>query len=321
MGTDRFGHTDQVIRRLAFAPAERSWRYPLPLSSPLAWAASDGMLAAEVPLPAVPSGHLIVPSFAAAGSPDHHCVLIDGADRTVTAGAGRPAEQHAGMPGGATRVHLDYFETVEDLTEARLCFRVNAPQAPGDYLATIGIRPRDCGTRPGGARDTQVLPVPARTQMAAPASVRARICSPTCVSMALDHFGFEHDFDELVVAAHHRPTGLYGVWPQNVWAATRWGALGAVETAVDWQTPCHALDAGFPIVASIAFEAGSLGGAPLPSSPGHLVIVRGIQNNRVLVNDPAADTVTDVPRCYDIDEFHAAWLSGRGVFYLFASPR
>lgn len=156
--------------------------------------------------------------------------------------------------------------------------------------------------------------------MAAAEPLRPRICSPTCVSMALDHLGVEHEFGELVVAAHHRPTDLYGVWPQNVWAASRWGVLGATEAATDWGAARSMLDAGHPFVASIAFDEGALSGAPLRSSRGHLVIVRGIQNNRVLVNDPAAPTVTDVPRHYDLEEFQSAWLGGRGVFYAFAAP-
>lgn len=314
------GHAKEVIHRAGFAPAGRGWRYPLPLPDTLDWRPADGALVADVPLPEVPPGHLIVPSFAARGSPDHHSVLIDGEARTVTAGSGRPGEQHPHLPGGRVRVHVDYFDTTATLSGARVRFRVNVPAAPADYLAVVGIRPRE-GTVPRpGRMETPVVEVPPRTQRAAPEPLRSRVCSPTCVSMALDHLGVGHEFDELVVAAHHRPTDLYGVWPQNVWAASRWGVLGATEAAADWDAAVRILDAGLPFVASIAFDEGGLAGAPLASSRGHLVIVRGIQNNRVLVNDPAAPTVTDVPRRYDLEEFQQAWLGGRGVFYAFAAP-
>ena len=137
--------------------------------------------------------------------------------------------------------------------------------------------------------------------------------------MALDYLGVAHDFDELLTAAFHRPTNLFGVWPQNLWAASRCGALGAVETATDWQAPSAALAAGHPVAASIAFAQGALPGSPLPGSAGHLVIVRGIENNRVFANDPAASDEASVPRSYDSRQFAAAWLAKRGAFYLFAS--
>lgn len=292
----------------------------MPLPGTLDWKRAEDAFVADVPLPPVPPGHLIVPSLAALGSPDHHCVLIDGETRTVTAGSGRPAEQHLHLSGGSSRVHVDYFDTTAALFGARVQFRVNAAAAPADYLGVVSVRPRERSVPPPDRLETPVLEVPPRSQMAAPESVRSRVCSPTCVSMALDHLGVRHEFEELVVAAHHRPTDLYGVWPQNVWAASRWGVLGATEAASDWGVAGRLLDAGHPFVASIAFAEGGLTGAPLPASRGHLVIVRGIQNNRVLVNDPAAPSVTDVPRRYDLEEFQQAWLGGRGVFYAFAAP-
>ena len=313
-------HGEEVIHRAGFAPADRRRRYPLPLPRTLDWERRDDLLTADVELPPVPAAHLVVPSFAALGSPGHHCILIDGDARVVTAGTGRPPEQHAGMPGGPTDVHVDYFETSTALSGARMRFCVAAAAAPTDYVAVVGVRPRRTVARPRRPRDTRVLDVPPRTQMSAPERVRSRICSPTCVSMALEHLGARHAFDELVVAAHHRPTNLYGVWPQNLWAASRWGVLGATETATDWDGAAQVLEAGQPFVASIAFDAGTLAGAPLAASRGHLVIVRGIQNNRVLVNDPAGETVTDVPRSYDIEEFTRAWLGARGVFYAFSAP-
>ena len=315
-----FRHGDEVIHRAGFAPANRPWRYPLPLPDALDWERRDGMMTAEIRLPPVPPAHLIVPSFAALGSPGHRCELLDGEARAVTAGSGRPPEQHPDMPSGPTRVHVDYFETTAPLSGARLRFRVRAAEPPAAYLAVVGIRPREMAAEPPRPHGTRLLEVPPRTQMAAPERLRPRVCSPTCVAMALDHAGVAHALDELVVAAHHRPTDLYGVWPQNLWAASRWGVLGAAETTADWDAARRVLDAGHPFAASIAFDEGALAGAPLPASRGHLVIVRGIQNNRVLVNDPAGDTVTDVPRSYDIAEFERAWLGARGVFYAFSAP-
>ena len=154
--------------------------------------------------------------------------------------------------------------------------------------------------------------------MVAAKDIRMNICSPTCLSMMLDYLHVAHDVNEVVVSAYHRATNLFGVWPQNIWALSRWGVIGAVETSATWESISEILCAGYPLVASIAFGKGTLDGSPLVSSNGHLVIVRGIQNNEVFVNDPAAKSEIEVPRRYDIDQFHQAWLTTRGVFYLLA---
>ena len=168
------GHGEEVIHRAGFAPQGRHWRYPLPLPGTLDWRRAEGAFVADVPLPPLPPGHLIVPSLAALGSPDHHCVLIDGDARTVTAGSGRPPEQHPHLPGGSSRVHVDYFDTTATLSGARVRFRVNAPAAPADYLAVVSVRPREASVRPPDRVDTPVAQVPPRTQMDAPKPLRPR---------------------------------------------------------------------------------------------------------------------------------------------------
>ena len=225
------------------------------------------------------------------------------------------------MGDGATGLdaRIDYFETSLPVPNARLRLLVDAVEPPGDYLVAAGVRPVHMPTAAAPPADTPVLDIPATSQAAAAQEeIRPRICSPTCVSMAMNYLGVEHTFDELVTAAHHRATDLYGVWPQNIWAASRWGVLGAIETTTDWGVVERAVAGGHPVAASIAFEQGELRGSAIASSVGHLVIVRGIQNNRVVVNDPAATEAADVPRHYDADEFREAWLAARGVCYVFA---
>ena len=310
-----------VTWRIAFAPDARGWRYPLPFSGQLEWRA-DGVSEAEIALPALPSGHIVVPSFASPDSPDHRWALVDGDTSSATAGFGRPISQCLHVDGVAgLKATIDYFETSQAVPNARLRLLVDAPEPPGDYLVAVGVRPVRMAMDVATPLDTPVLDIPAKSQTAAPQEeIRARICSPTCVSMAMDHLGVDHAFHELVNAAYHRATDLYGVWPQNIWAASRWGVIGAIETTVDWGMIERAVAGGHPLAASIAFDEGDLEGSAVPESDGHLVIVRGIQNNRVVVNDPAANDATGVPRHYDAKEFLRAWLAARGVCYLFAVP-
>ena len=322
-GTD--GSSDGMVAdvtwRIAFAPDARGWRYPLAFSGQLEWQV-NGVSTAEIALPALPPGHIVVPSFASPDSPDHRWALVHDDASCLSASFGRPVGQRAHVDGATgLNARIDYFETSMPVSNARLRLLVDAVEPPRDYLAAVGVRPVRMATAVAPPVDTPVLDIPARSQTAtAREEIRPRICSPTCVSMAMDQLGVDHAFDELVIAAYHRATDLYGVWPQNIWAASRWGAIGAVETTADWGVVEHAVAGGHPLAASIAFEEGDLGRSAIPASVGHLVIVRGIQNNQVVVNDPAANDAVDVPRHYDADEFREAWLAARGVCYLFAVP-
>ena len=313
-GRNALGST--CIWRIAFAPEARAWSYPLPFSGELDWSV-DRVAEAEIGLPALPAGHIVVPSFASPDSPDHRWALLQDDATSLSASFGRPAGQRAhvdGVSGLCTRI--DYFETCRAVSNARLRLLVDAREPPRDYLVAIGVRPARLPANLAQPADTPLLNIAAKRQGdAAREEIRPRICSPTCVSMAMDHLGIDHALHELVTAAYHRATDLYGVWPQNIWAASRWGAIGAIETTVDWSMIERAVAGGHPMAASIAFDEDDLTGSAVPASAGHLVIIRGIQNNRVVVNDPAAD---DAPRHYDAAEFLRAWLTARGVCYLFA---
>ena len=307
--------------RTAFAPRARAWRYPLAFSGELEWRV-DGIPQAEIALPALPPGHIVVPSFSCPDSPDHRWSLISGDAVSSTASFGRPVGQRPHVD-SATGLHarIDYFETSQPVPNARLRLLVDAARPPAEYLVAVGVRPARAAADVAAPADTPILDIPARSQMeTAQEALRTRVCSPTCISMAMDHLGVDHAFHELVIAAYHRATDLYGVWPQNIWAASRWGVVGAIETTMDWDVLHRAVAGGHPLVASIAFDEGDLTGSAIPASDGHLVIVRGIQNNRVVVNDPAANDAAGVPRHYDAGEFLRAWLAARGVCYLFAVP-
>ena len=69
---------------------------------------------------------------------------------------------------------------------------------------------------------------------------------------------------------------------------------------------------------SAAWGPGELDGAPIASSSGHLLLVRGFTDDGdVRVHDPAATTDEGVPRTYDRDQLREAWQGGSGgVVYL-----
>ena len=74
---------------------------------------------------------------------------------------------------------------------------------------------------------------------------------------------------------------------------------------------------GQPLVCSIRFKEGGLKGSPLKQTQGHLVCVYGLENNKVLALDPAAEDSENVERQYDLKEFSRAWLEERGAIYYF----
>lgn len=169
------------------------------------------------------------------------------------------------------------------------------------------------------------LPVPARSQMVYPDGGEAW-CSPVSLSMVMAYWANRtgrEDLDQPVPAVvrgtYDYTYGGHGNWPFNTAYASslgfdasvrRFEALGQVERWVS---------VGVPIIASVAWEGGELSGAPVPSSEGHLLVIRGFDSSgNVVVNDPAGRDDSRVRRVYRRDELARAWFcSGSGgIAYL-----
>jgi hypothetical protein len=173
---------------------------------------------------------------------------------------------------------------------------------------------------PTDLADAPALPVPALSQLAEAESIRMRICSPVSVAMVLGSLGAHAGSAEVAAAAYCAEHDRYGVWPANIWAASRWGVLGAAVALSTWECAGALLARGIPLVISEAHGPGALPGSPLPETDGHLLVLRGWRAGRALVNDPAAPTVESVPREYDLADLSRAWLGHGGIAYVFAHP-
>lgn len=151
-------------------------------------------------------------------------------------------------------------------------------------------------------------------------------CSPTSLSMILGYWAQRLGRADLAVSVPRAAAGVYdwtyggtGNWPFNVAYATsfagmdgyvaRFRSLAALEP---W------IAAGVPLVLSVAFAPGALPGAPIPSSDGHLLVLRGFDRaGNPIVNDPAAPSDAAVPRVYPRAALERAWLSGsHGTTYV-----
>jgi hypothetical protein len=167
---------------------------------------------------------------------------------------------------------------------------------------------------------TRVLDVPRLSQMTWKEVGGDGWCSPTSVAMVLSHAGTlppttdTGSVDVARVAAEVAdPAYGAGNWPFNTaWAATLTGHA-FVTRLRDLRDAERFIDAGIPLVASVAYPSGALRGAPTRGTDGHLVVIRGFTaDGRVVTNDPASPTQRRVRRTYDRGEFERAWLRGSG---------
>jgi hypothetical protein len=192
--------------------------------------------------------------------------------------------------------------------------------APGDApRPPVAREPQGLGEAPMVAR--AALPVHALSQMEAPEALRHRICSPTSVAMVLRYWERAATPLELAEEMYDRRRDLYGVWPAAIRAAARRGIHGYLLRFPSWAAAAWCLDHGLPIIASVRYAEGELRGAAIGSTRGHLLVLRGHQDETVLVNDPAAPTAAEVPRPYALADLRRVWLERSGVGYVLFDPR
>lgn len=171
---------------------------------------------------------------------------------------------------------------------------------------------------------TSDLAVPMRSQMIYPNGGNTW-CSPTSTSMVLAYWGNVTGNQALIQTVPTVVNGVWdyqynggGNWPFNTAYAASFGLVGKVARLSSLAEVEPWTAAGVPVVASIAFKKGELTGAPISSTSGHLLVIRGFDAaGNVLVNDPAAASDDAVQFTYNRLEFEHAWLdNSNGTVYL-----
>lgn len=154
-------------------------------------------------------------------------------------------------------------------------------------------------------------------------------CSPTTTTMLLKYLGKgvyrrpaqrvmgtnERDAVVDYAAKSTWDSGYRGAgnWSFNMAFASRYGTTASVRRLADLRDVEALVKKGIPVGASIAFGKGKLSRAPISSTPGHLVVIRGFtKKGHVIVNDPAAASNASVRRVYWRAQFERAWLGGSG---------
>ena len=143
-------------------------------------------------------------------------------------------------------------------------------------------------------------------------------CVPAAIAMLLAVHGVERGVADVAGALFDRAYHGTGNWAFASAYASACGRFGAVAYLRDLGTVDAFLHAGLPPAVSISWSEGTLPGAPLAASAGHVVVVRGRTTaGDVIVNDPAQPQI----RCvYPADAFERAWLDHGGIALLVA-PR
>jgi hypothetical protein len=170
----------------------------------------------------------------------------------------------------------------------------------------------------GWARD---LAVPFRTQKDAPRALSGEICSPTSVTMVMAYCGVDRPVVENALAIWDNEHAMFGNWGRAVARAGELGLDGWLTRFRSWDQVKQQIAAGQPVVASIRFKKGTFPSAVLPSTSGHLIVIRGFTaGGDVIVNDPASREKGN-GAVYRAEELGRAWFDHGAVGYVITRPR
>jgi len=232
------------------------------------------------------------------------------------------ADRQSPEESNSVETAIDLFVVKEPLRSARLQLAVSAQDSAElqtlPTLLSVSMRRSNSpasAVHAGSGAEVD-LPVPSRSQRVLDPKIAPHVCSPTSISMVLDFYGRSTDVRQVIQQARHGPSGLHGVWPANIFAASRWGMLGYLLHFSSWDAARHLLDKGIPLIASVRYQKGELSRAAVSQTAGHLLVLRGYGRSAVRVNDPGAATPEDVDREYDLEEFTRIWLERAAVGYV-----
>jgi hypothetical protein len=274
--------------------------------------------------------HRLVPALSALGSsPAGFRFELS----TYAAGAWSPwisgaTVGRARLPDGSTRgaalvCEIDEFIADPPAERVRMVLRAQA-DGPSAALAEpwcVSLSSWSPGDETSHGAAGARLVVPALSQMEQDATIRHRVCSPTCVAMVLAYYGRHVAVADLAREMFQPELDIYGLWPAAIRAASRRGIGGYLLRFPDWAAAAWCLERGMPVIASVRYATGELTDAAIAQTTGHLLVLTGYGGDHVDVNDPAAPRASDVARRYRLDELRRVWLTRSGVGYvLFGVP-
>jgi hypothetical protein len=215
-----------------------------------------------------------------------------------------------------------------------LTLRASDPTAPPSVslAAVVASTPSSTAREmaSSGAAHGVTLTVPERSQMIYPNGGPVW-CSPTSTSMVMAYWGerlgeasLNRPVPEVAAAVYDVVYRGNGNWPFNTAYAGQHGLTAYVSRMSSLVQVERWIEAGIPVVASLAWDPGELGNAAVPSTDGHLLVIVGFSPaGDVVVNDPAADPRRglSVRRVYPRSQVERLWLThSGGTVYLIYPP-
>lgn len=165
----------------------------------------------------------------------------------------------------------------------------------------------------------RLVAVPFRSQRGDTAVPSDSVCLATSLAMVMARGGVEESTAAVARRGYDPVNGIWGNWLRACLTAEGLGFRARVEAMDRLGDLLPWLDRGVAPIVSVAFGEGELEGAPVPSTKGHLMVVRGVSSEgRVLVCDPAGRTAAEGVVSYDASQFARAW---KGVAILVEAPR
>jgi len=308
-----------MIHKQRFADTNIKERFPLKLDGDIKWTKSGSSAwVGFVKTPKIPADHIIVPSYSALKNLGEYQFSLRANSCHKLYPIPSPKDYRPQKETNEVSGHIDCWHTKSDMDAGEVRIKINQKTKPQDYLLTLSIRELTKQTTAEISTTNLKTNPPQRfSQKSKNKNIRDRICSPTATAMALSLSNSSIDWDEIIDKCFDPATNAFGSWPLAIKSAAKYGFIGSVETTENWDDALKILATGQPLVCSIRFKEGALKGSPLKQTHGHLVCVYGLENNKVLTLDPAAENSENVERQYDLKEFSRAWLGERGAIYYF----
>ncbi|MGI6525640.1 MAG: C39 family peptidase [Bdellovibrionota bacterium] len=274
----------------------------------------------------------LVPCLSLIGEGDYnYCVTLEGRkgesiSRATLTVIGRGATELYTPPDIGTGIvaEIDTFILSTKFDSLVLTFHVDTSilMAAQYWLSSITCKYEHLKREPLQVIDDHFqITFPLFSQRDVP-EIGLRICSPTSTAMVLNYYKKQCTPKEVADLAYC--CDLYGVWPANIYAASRYGILGMLLFFDTWQGALTILQQGIPLILSIRYGKGELTNCAIEREDknplGHLVVLCGYEGEYLLVADPAAQNVTSVVRRYHTSELLKIWLERAALAYLLWNP-
>ncbi|GER87371.1 hypothetical protein KDW_15330 [Dictyobacter vulcani] len=150
-------------------------------------------------------------------------------------------------------------------------------------------------------------------------------CSPTSTSMVMAYWAQKLGQADLRQAVPDAARASFdytyqgtGNWPFNTAYAGSYNLKSFVTRLYSMSQVESWIQAGIPLVISVAYQPGALPDSPIASSTGHLLVVRGFTpHGDVITNDPAASSDDHVQIIYSRTRLQTVWLNAsHGTVYV-----